>query len=72
MPPASYARLMTRQFAKAFNQPLSFDMFSVTVDIDYMFNVRTAQARPPLPIQAPACTLPPHALALPCLHAARF
>ena len=72
MPPASYARLMTRQSASAFNQPLSFDMFSVTEDINYMFNVRTAQARPPLPIQALACTLPLHALAPPCLHAARF
>ena len=74
MPTAPYARLMTRQEASAFNQPLSFDTSSVTYLSD-MFRVRSAQARPPLPIQALACTLlaplRPHALAPPGPHAAR-
>ena len=71
MRPAPYARLMTWQEASAFNQPLSFDTSSVT-DMNGMFQVRSAPAPPPLPIQALACTLPPQALAPPCLHAARF
>ena len=43
MPPAPYARLMTRQSASAFNQPLSFDTSSVT-SMSYMFFVRSARA----------------------------
>ena len=49
MPPASYARLMTRQDASAFNQPLRFDTASVT-DMSGMFWVRSAPARPPPPM----------------------
>ena len=56
MPPASYARLMTRQGAWSFNQPLRFDTSSVT-DMSGMFWVRSAPARPPLPVLALACTL---------------
>ena len=54
MPPAPYARLMTRQGAYYFNQPLSFDTSSVT-SMDGMFMVRSAPAPPPLPIQALTC-----------------
>ena len=58
--PTLHARLSTRQFAVAFNQPLSFDTSSVTA-MDYMFSVRSARALPPpalsrsLPVHA-ACT----------------
>ena len=38
-----YALLSTRQTAKAFNQPLSFDTSSVT-DMRYMFQVRSVHA----------------------------
>ena len=67
MPPASYARLMTRQWAPVFNQPLSFDTSSVT-DMYAMFAVRSAQAPAPATHPGPrphaACTAaPPHALA---------
>ena len=41
--PASYALVSTRQYASAFNQPLSFDTSSVT-DMPYMFQVRSAHA----------------------------
>ena len=41
--PASYALLSTRQYAAAFNQPLSFDTSSVTTMRD-MFVVRSAHA----------------------------
>eukprot|EP00964_Phaeocystis_antarctica_P039446 scaffold22564_cov67-Phaeocystis_antarctica.AAC.8 len=46
--PASHARLSTRQEAKAFNQPLSFDTSKVT-DMQGMFQVRSARALPPQP-----------------------
>ena len=39
----SYALLSTRQNTVAFNQPLSFDMSSVT-DMSWMFYVRSAHA----------------------------
>ena len=72
MPPAPYARLMTRQSASAFNQLLSFDTSSVT-DMSYMFTVRSAQAPPPLPIQALACTrLAPLRRPTPSRHPARM
>ena len=71
MPPAPYARLMTRQSASAFNQPLSFDTSSVT-SISDMFYVRSAQAPPPPRIQAFACTRLVLLSLPPCLHAARF
>ena len=47
MPPASHARLSTRQSAAAFNQPLSFDMMSSVTDMSNMFYVRSAPAPPP-------------------------
>jgi hypothetical protein len=47
-PPASHALPSTRQYASAFNQPLSFDTFSVT-DMSYMFGVRSARALGPQP-----------------------
>merc|ERR1712086_988452 len=66
--PASHARLSTRQFATAFNQPLSFDTSSVT-NMRQMFEVRSARALPPtalsraLPVHAAcvAATQRPHA-----------
>ena len=57
---ASHARFLTRQDAKAFNQPLSFGTSSVTT-MHQMFKVRTARALPPpalsqaIPVHA-ACT----------------
>ena len=42
---ASYALLSTRQHARAFNQPLSFDTSSVTT-MYYTFYVRSAHALP--------------------------
>eukprot|EP00964_Phaeocystis_antarctica_P081544 scaffold51015_cov63-Phaeocystis_antarctica.AAC.1 len=57
--PASHARLSTRQDARAFNQPLSFDTSKVT-DMWGMFRVRSARALAPtalsraLPVRA-AC-----------------
>ena len=44
--PASHARLSTRQHAKSFNQPLSFDTSKVT-DMGEMFRVRSARALAP-------------------------
>ena len=41
--PRIVSPLSTRQDAVAFNQPLTFDMSSVT-DMDYMFSVRSARA----------------------------
>ena len=46
LPPASHALPSTRQYASAFNQPLSFDTYSVTA-MRYMFNVRSARALGP-------------------------
>ena len=65
---ASLARVSTRQSAKRFNQPLSFDTSKVT-DMGYMFYVRSARALPPtalsraLPVHAAtvAATQRPHA-----------
>ena len=71
MPPAPYARLMTRQGAEAFNEPLSFNTSSVT-GMGKMFYVRSAQAPPPPRIQAFACTRLVLLSLPPCLHAARF
>ena len=47
MPLASYVLLLTRQNARAFNQPLDLNTSSVT-DISYMFGVRPARALPPI------------------------
>ena len=44
--PASHALLSTRQSAKAFNQPLSFDTSKVT-NMSFMFYVRSARALAP-------------------------
>eukprot|EP00964_Phaeocystis_antarctica_P155966 scaffold125415_cov48-Phaeocystis_antarctica.AAC.3 len=44
--PASYAPPSTRQYAYAFNQPLSFDTSSVTA-MNQMFYVRSARALTP-------------------------
>ena len=41
-----YALLLTRQYARAFNQPLSFDTSKVTT-MEIMFEVRSARARVP-------------------------
>ena len=71
MPPAPYARLMTRQGASAFNQPLSFDTSNVT-DMSGMFDVRSAPAPPPPLIQSLACTRLVLLSLPPCLQAARF
>ena len=49
--PASYALLSTRQLAKAFNQPLSFDTSSVT-NMEVMFRVRADRALAPTNIQS--------------------
>ena len=43
---ASHARLSTRQWARAFKQPLSFDTSSVTT-MQSMFSVRSARALAP-------------------------
>ena len=43
MPPAPYSRLMTRQGASVFNQPLSFDTSSVP-SMRLMLSVRSARA----------------------------
>ena len=43
-----YAPRLTRQYASAFNQPLSFDTSSVTT-MKYMFRVRSARALTPQP-----------------------
>ena len=55
--PALYALLATRQDAKAFNQPLSFDTSSVK-DMDSMFEVRSARALTPTALSR---ALPVHA-----------
>ena len=47
---ASYTLLWTRQYARAFNQPLNFDTSSVTT-MQQMFNVRSAHALAPQPSQ---------------------
>ena len=70
---SSHASLSTRQSAAAFNQPLSFDISSVTT-MAAMFNVRSARALPANSAQlGPPCTLlappPPHALPPPSKHA---
>ena len=53
--PASHSRLSTRQDAKAFNQPLSFDTSKVTQML-FMFSVRSARAMPPHSLQSvPPC-----------------
>ena len=72
-PLSSHASLSTRQLASAFNQPLSFDISSVTT-MGYMFYVRSARALPANSAQlGPPCTLlappPPHALPPPSKHA---
>ena len=64
-----YALLSTRQYASAFNQPLSVDTSSVT-DMRYMFSVRSALRLAPCypqsgpsPVHASAMhrtALPPH------------
>ena len=67
-PPASHARLFTRQAASAFNQALSFDTSKVT-NMNSMFSVRSARALVPtalsraLPVHAAcvAATPRPHA-----------
>ena len=64
----SHVRLSTRQYAKAFNQALSFDTSKVTT-MYAMFSVRSARALPPpalsraLPVHAAcvAATERPHA-----------
>ena len=61
----SHARLSTRQEAKAFNQPLSFDTSKVT-DMGGMFNVRSARALPPPALNQ---AIPRTPLALPSPHA---
>ena len=54
----------TRQYAAVFNQPLYFDISSVTY-MHYMFYVRSARALPPPPQSGPPSVLlappPPHA-----------
>ena len=56
--PASHALLSTRQYASAFNQPLSFDTSKVT-DMEDMFEVCSARALPrPTPSRFPAHTSP--------------
>ena len=65
--PTLHARLSTRQNAKAFNQPLSFDTSKVTT-MQGMFYVRSARALAPtalsraLPVHAAcvAATQRPH------------
>ena len=57
--PNTYARLSARQFASAFNQPLSFDTSSVT-SMDQMFGVYTLLPVPCAPYMcspALSCTL---------------
>ena len=57
--PASCALVSTRQDAKVFNQPLSFDISSVT-NIGYMFSVRSARTLAPS-LQSSPPALPVHA-----------
>ena len=63
-PPHRMPSPSTRQFASAFNQPLSFDTSSVT-NMYRMFRVRSARALGPqalsqaIPVHA-ACVPPPH------------
>ena len=67
--------LVTRQLASAFNQPLSFDISSVT-NMPSMFHVRSPRALPSaLIVVGPPCTLLalpplPYALSPPCPHVA--
>ena len=67
---ASYARLLTRQKASAFNQALSFDISGVT-KMKYMFYVHSARALSPpalsraLPVDAPCIAATPNALTPP-------
>ena len=70
---SSYASLSTRQYANAFNLPLSLDTSSVS-DMAYMFQVRLARTLParldpPSTLLAP---LPPHATPSFRPHAAPF
>ena len=57
----------TRQGAKAFNQPLSFDTSKVT-NMEYMFTVRSARALAPtalsqaLPVHAACAAIAPRPL----------
>ena len=68
--------LLTRQYASAFNQPLSFDTSKVT-EMAYMFNVRSARALAPnslelgLPRAHPPAPPPPHTLPPPGPHRMR-
>ena len=70
LPPASHALPSTRQYASAFNQPLSFDTSSVN-DMRYMFRVRSARALGPQALSRAPCmpTLPPSTLSPASRHA---
>ena len=71
--PASHALPSTRQYASAFNQPLSFDTSSVT-NMWNMFWVRSARALGPQPFESRGpCmpTLPPRTLSPASRHAPR-
>ena len=63
---ASHARLSTRQWARAFNQPLSFDTSKVTY-MSYMFLVRSARALTPTALSRTLFVCTP--LSLPSPHA---
>ena len=54
--PTSYALLSARQYAREFNQPLTFDTFSVK-DMSYMFLVRSARGLRPIYSRTLPCTL---------------
>ena len=75
--PASYALLLTRQGASAFNQPLSLDTSSVTA-MDGMFYVRSARALAPslrsgpLPVHAACDAAAPFPRALPACTSPRI
>ena len=68
--PASHARPLTWQYARAFNQPLTFDKSKVT-DLEGLFYVRSARALAPtalsrsLPVHVPLASPPPNALTPP-------
>ena len=63
LPLASYAHLATRQYASAFNQPLTLDTSKVTI-MEYMFWVRTLaptssrEPFPAVPLEQPPRTPP--------------
>ena len=75
MPLASYVLLLTRQNARAFNQPLSLDTSKAT-DMTAMFYVRSARALRLIPTRVFVCTLhappPPHTHPTPSPHAAHY